>query len=137
MPTGKIFTYKTVIFENYLDTFGHVNNAVYFILFEQARWELITANGYGIDKIKETGIGPTILAIETRFMRELKARDEIIIQSQTLSYEKKISKIEQKILRNGEICCVAVFTMALFDLKLRKLILPTPEWLRGIGWQTN
>lgn len=135
MPVGHIFNYSTVVYENYLDSFGHVNNAVYLSLFEQARWEFISAHGYGLKKIQETNIGPTILEINIRFMRELKPRDAIQIQSQTISYDKKIFKVEQKILRGEEVCCVAVFTMALFDLNLRKLILPTPDWLRGIGWE--
>ncbi|HEY3234558.1 MAG TPA: hypothetical protein VGJ84_07565 [Polyangiaceae bacterium] len=35
--------------------------------------------------------------------------------------------------QSGELCCEAVLVIALFDVRARKLIAPTPEWLRAIG----
>jgi acyl-CoA thioester hydrolase len=32
-----------------------------------------------------------------------------------------------------ELCCDATFVVGLFDLQARKLVLPTPEWLRAVG----
>ncbi|WP_018344297.1 acyl-CoA thioesterase [Cytophaga aurantiaca] len=128
-----IFNYALTIREQHLDTFGHVNNATYLTLFEEARWELITQNGYGLSYIRETGLGPTILEINIKFLKELRLRQEIVIESRMISYEGKIGKIEQKMLRNVEECCIAEFTVALFSVKERKLVLPTPEWLKAIG----
>lgn len=130
----QIFTYPLTIEEKYLDSFGHVNNAEYLTLFEQARWDLITNRGYDLKKIKDSGLGPTILEINIRFMRELRLHDEIMIESQMLSLKGKISRLRQRMLRGDQVCCIAEFVMALFDLKERKLVLPTPEWLHAIGW---
>lgn len=134
---AKIFTYPVTIREIHLDTFGHVNNAAYFVLLEEARWELLTANGFGMKKIQETGIGPTILEIKISFLKELRLRDNIFIESQTTSYNKKIGTLTQKMLRDGELCCVADFVMGLFSLKERRLIMPTPEWLHAVGIQES
>lgn len=131
---GKIFKYPLIIKETHLDTFGHVNNATYFALLEEARWDLMVKNGYGLKKIQETGIGPTILEITIRFIKELHARDEIIIETQIISYDKKIARMVQKIFRHDELCSEAVFVIALFSLKERKLIMPTPEWLQAVGF---
>ena len=130
---AKIYTYPLVIKEVYLDTFGHMNNAMYLSLFEEARWQLMNENDYGISKIRETNLGPTILELKVRFMKELKLRDEVVIVTQLISYEKKIAKLQQKMLRNGEECCIGEFTIALFNLKERKLVLPTPEWCKALG----
>ena len=127
------FNYSLIIRESHLDTFGHVNNATYLSILEEARWELITQNGYGLSYIRETGLGPTILEINIKFIKELRLREEIIIESRMISYEGKIGKIVQKMLRNGEECCIAEFTVGLFSVKERKLVLPTPEWLKAIG----
>lgn len=127
------FSYPLTIREQHLDTFGHVNNATYLTLFEEARWELITQNGYGLSYIRETGLGPTILEINIKFLKELRLRDEIIIESKMISYEGKIGKITQTMLRKNEPCCIAEFTVALFSISERKLVLPTPEWLKAIG----
>jgi len=128
-----LFSYPLTIREQHLDTFGHVNNATYLTLFEEARWELITQNGYGLSYIRETGLGPTILEINIKFMKELRLRQEIIIESKMISYEGKIGKLIQTMVRNNEPCCVAEFTVGLFSVTERKLVLPTPEWLKAIG----
>ena len=133
---SKVFTYPLTIKEMHLDTFGHVNNAVYLELLEEARWDLITKNGYGLKKIQEVGIGPTILEIKLIFAKELRLREEIIIETQMLSYENKIGRLLQRMMRGDEVCCSAEFVMGLFDMKARKLILPTPEWLHAIGMET-
>ncbi len=130
----KIYTYPLTIKETYLDTFGHVNNAMYLTLLEEARWDLITQNGYGLKKIQESGMGPTILEFKLSFLKELCLRDKVTIETQLISYEKKIGKLSQKIIRNDEVCCIAELVMGLFDLKQRKLILPTKEWLEAIGF---
>lgn len=134
---GKIFSYPIIIKEAYLDTFGHVNNATYLTLLEEARWDLITKNGYGLNKIQQTGLGPTILQIKLSFLKELRLREHVIIETQLLSYKKKIGVLEQKMLRDNEVCCTAEFVFGLFDLRERKLIQPTPEWLRAIGFESK
>ena len=131
---GSAHFYDLTIRERHLDTFGHVNNAKYLEVLEEARWDFITRNGYGLDEVVRTRIGPTILEINLRFQREIKNRQRIKIRSWTDSYKGKIAKFVQQILdQDGNVCCEAVFTIGLFDLTARKLILPTPEWLRAIG----
>lgn len=129
----KIFYYPLTIKEAHLDTFGHVNNATYLTLFEEARWELITRNGYGLKKIQETRLGPTILEIKLTFLKELQLREEIVIETQMLAYQNKIGRLKQQMLRQETVCCVGEFVIALFDLKQRKLISPTADWLHAIG----
>jgi thioesterase-3 len=133
LSNAKIFTYPLTIKEGHLDTFGHVNNANYLVLLEEARWELITQNGYGLQQIKESGFGPVVLEINIKFMSELRLREEIVIETQMLSYESKVGVLIQKILRNGDICCLAEFKMGLFSVKERKLVLPTSEWQKALG----
>lgn len=130
---GEIFVYPLIVKETYLDTFGHVNNAMYLTLFEEARWDLITSKGYTIKKIQESGQGPTILELKLTFLKELRVRDEIIIETEMLSYEGKVGKLAQRIVRGKEICCRAEFIFGLFDLKQRKLVLPTDAWLKAVG----
>ncbi len=131
--TGQVFSYPIIIKETYLDTFGHVNNAIYLTILEEARWEFITKNGYGIKKIQETGLGPTILEIKLTFLKELRLREKIIIETQMISYERKIAKLSQKMIRDGELCCSAEMVFGLFSVHERKLVLPTKEWLNALG----
>ena len=61
---SKKFEYQTQIIESHLDSFEHVNNAVYLELYEEARWDFITTGGFGLSRIKEEGIGPVILDLQ-------------------------------------------------------------------------
>ncbi len=129
-----VHEYELLIHEAHLDTFGHVNNAKYLEVLEEARWDFITRNGYGLDEVVRTRIGPTILEINLRFQREIKNRQRVKIRSWTDSYRGKIAKFVQQILdQDGNVCCEALFTIGLFDLTARKLILPTPQWLKALG----
>jgi acyl-CoA thioester hydrolase len=126
---------KTVaISEAHLDSFGHLNNARYLELFEQARWDLITERGFGIDVIRTTLTGPTILEVTLKFLRELSARETVVIHSDLISYERKIGKFRQQMIKaDGNVACEAVFTFGLFDLRQRRLVDPTPAWAHAVG----
>lgn len=130
---SKIHKYTYVIKETCLDSFGHVNNSAYLTLLEEARWDLVTKNGYGLEVIKQTGLGPTILSVTLNFSKELYARDEVIIETQMDAYDRKIGKLTQRIIRDGEVCCEANFVIGLFCMAKRKLVLPTDAWLHAVG----
>lgn len=131
------FTYPIQIKEHHLDTFGHMNNATYLEILEEARWEFITSRGYGLEKIQETGLGPTILEINIKFKKEIRLREHINIESQLVSVNGKIARLKQVIRNsNNEIACEADFTLAFFDMRARKLVSLPPEWLYAIGATT-
>ncbi|MEE9218644.1 MAG: acyl-CoA thioesterase [Acidobacteriota bacterium] len=131
---GRKFTYETVVRETQLDSFGHINHAWYFQLFEDARWDMITQNGYGIDKIKKTGLGPTILQIKIRYREELQVRQRIRIESQCVSYKRTIGTLVQRMFNEtGDVCCTAEFIIGLLDINRRKLVAPNEAWKRAMG----
>jgi acyl-CoA thioester hydrolase len=117
------------ILEQHLDAYGHVNNVAYISLFEQARWDLITAGGYGLEQIKSSGVGPIVLEIQTKFRKELRLRQNIVIRSKTLFWKGKIGVLEQVMLDHaGVVYCEAKFTLGIFDLNARKLVSISDEW---------
>jgi acyl-CoA thioester hydrolase len=126
--------YPLLIREAHLDTFGHVNNATYLALYEEARWELISKNGFDLKYIQKIKKGPVILEVNVKFMKELKLREEITITSELVNYSALVGKLKQQMVKpNGEIASEALFTFGLFDLVERRLIEPTPEWRKAIG----
>ena len=130
----KKFSYTLMIRESHLDTFGHVNNSVYLQILEEARWDFITLGGYGLETVLRTGVGPTILEFNLKFIKELKLRQKITVVSQGTSYEKKIGKLKQDIYNEkNELCFEGLMTYGLFDTRERKLVLPSPEWLLAVG----
>ncbi len=138
MQQGRVSEYSILIREGHLDSFGHVNNATYLQIFEEARWELITKNGYGLDEVRRLGVGPTILAIQILFKRELRLRMSVVIKTQLQSYEGKIGILKQWIEdERGQVLTEVELKMALFDLTARRLVAPTPAWLHAIGAVTE
>ena len=126
--------YEIIIRESHLDTFGHMNNAAYLVLFEEARWELITKNGYGLNEVIKQQKGPVILDIEIRFKKEIKLREKIKITTELVSHERKISKFKQDMIKeDGTVAAELNLTFGFFDLQTRRLINPTPEWKKAIG----
>lgn len=131
---NRIFECSIQILEHHLDSFGHVNNARYFDLYEQARWDFITKYGYGLREVKEKQKGPVVLDVNCRFKRELLNREFVTITSQTKDSNGKIMSIYQQIIKeDGSIASEATFTFGFMDLKLRKLIDPPEQWLKAVG----
>ncbi len=47
-------------------------------------------------------------------MREIKLRDVIIIETQLISYERKVGKLLQKMIRGTDLCCKGEFYLWTF-----------------------
>jgi acyl-CoA thioester hydrolase len=127
--------YRFQVLEKHLDTFGHVNNAQYLVLYEEARWELIESNGYGLSRIKAEAAGPVLLEATVKFKRELKNREWITIQSFAGEMNGKMMVINQQMVKaDGKVASEASFTVGFMDLKERKLIVPPDDWLKIFGY---
>ena len=130
------FEYKLQILEHHLDSLGHVNNAVYLELFEQARWDFITKGGYGIDQFIKLQKAPVVLEVNMRFKKELINREFVTIRTTNSDYSGKVFKMTQEMIKDdGSVACIADFTVGFMDLAKRKLINPTEEWLKAVHVQ--
>ncbi len=128
------FVWQFAVLETHLDTFGHMNHATYLQLFEQARWEFVTARGYGLERVMKDQIGPTILELNIKYRRELRLRELITVESETLDYDGKIGHVKQRMInQKGEECAVIHLTIGMFDIKNRKLVRASNEWLKAMG----
>ena len=134
MANPLVHEYPFVVRESHLDTFGHVNNAQYLSLFEEARWQVITERGFGLREIQQTGTGPVILEANLKFKREAKLRENVTIRTYPPIESGKIATLKQEMVKeNGEVACEASFTIAFFDTKARKIIEASPAWRKAIG----
>jgi acyl-CoA thioester hydrolase len=138
MNPHKTFEYQVMIKEFHLDSFGHVNNAVYLQLYEEARWNFITKNGFGLEVIQAQQKGPVILDLQVKFRREVKNREIVTVYSQTAQIlNSKMMILEQKMFKaDGKLASEALFTIGFFDMRERKLIDAGPDWLKAVGIST-
>jgi len=63
-----------------LDSYGHVNNAVYLNYIEQATWEILRRTDT-LSHFQDNGVVPVVIEINIRYIRETKIFDELVIKS--------------------------------------------------------
>ncbi|UOF01119.1 acyl-CoA thioesterase [Bdellovibrio reynosensis] len=126
--------YNITIKEYHVDSYGHVNNATYLQIYEEARWELITSKGYGFHEVHQLQQGPVILEVNVKFFKEIPLRSKIDVTTEVMNYKGKVGQLLQKMMKeDGTVASEAVFTFGLFDMKARKLIEPTEKWKKALG----
>ena len=63
-----------------LDSYGHVNNAVYLQYYEQARWEMMQDRGV-LEELRKSNVLLVVVESLVRYMRELSLFDELVVES--------------------------------------------------------
>ena len=48
----------------HIDSFGHVNNSSYLVLYEEARWDILNKGNWEVDKIQREKIGHCFIKCE-------------------------------------------------------------------------
>ncbi len=133
------FRYDLTIEQPQVDAIGHMNNVAYVQIFEDARWQFITDSGFGFEMIKARKQGPIVLKIEINFRKEVLLGQRVYVESQVISHSGRLGRLRQdlKDVDDDTIYCKAIFTLGLFDMKLRKLILPSTDWIQACGGKIN
>ena len=76
----KKYTYKFVVRGYELDSYGHVNNAVYLNYLEQARWDIIEQLGL-LKYFKETGNFLVVVENKIKYIHELNIFNKVYIET--------------------------------------------------------
>jgi YbgC/YbaW family acyl-CoA thioester hydrolase len=107
-----MFEFKFSVRGYELDSYGHVNNAVYLNYFEQARWEIfrqLDLLGY----INENSLLLVVTEMNIRYSREIKLFDELYIQTK-VEKEAPYLVFYHKMYRSGskvKVCSASVKTI--------------------------
>lgn len=134
MPDNRTFQYTFTVTDDLIDEYGHVNNAHYLKLYEDARWAILELSNLGEDMIRKNLMGPVILEVNVRFSRELLKGEEIRIITTSRRKNDLIFYFDQEMINpQGKVASKALFTAALFDLKRRKMIRANDHWLQAFG----
>lgn len=76
-----MFEYKLSARGHELDSYGHVNHAVYLNYFEQARWELFRDLDL-VTYLKEHDLLIVVIEAQVRYHREIQLFDELVIRTE-------------------------------------------------------
>ena len=132
---AKEFIYEDKITSEYLDIYGHVNNAKYLVLYEKARWAMFKPFGITTETVKDQAEGPIITELTLKFRRELKEGDEIKIFTKFIGLKNSlIFNVEQRIqIGEKQIASEAKYDFAIMDMNKRKLKKVDDKWLSLFG----
>ena len=110
---------------------------MYLELYEQARWDVLSQNGYQRSSLSEINMGPVVLDIFVVYKKELTENDKIKIETHYAGVKHRLALyIEQKILNeNNQLVSSAKLTIGIMDLIKRKLIPHNEKWRKAMGDQ--
>ncbi len=109
------------------DSFGHVNNAKYLELLEEARWQYAEDNGL-MKLLTRDNLGFIIIDMRLRFRDEVVEGDRIVVSTQLLTLGSGSGEVEQLVRKDGQrkIALKSLFHFILVDRETR-----TPAAIEG------
>jgi thioesterase-3 len=99
------------------DRFGHVNNARYLELFEEARWADFEAHGLDMSFLEEQGVFPVVVRLTVSYRRPASAGDVLNIATavKRAGRRKVLLTQEAHFEGSGAVCAEAELTVVFLD----------------------
>jgi acyl-CoA thioester hydrolase len=117
-----------------LDTWGHLNQAVYLQYGEHCRWELFRAAGISTEALLRNRVGPVVLETTIRYRSELRGGDEVDVTCAFEWGEGKTFQVRQEVRRvDGTLSAEITAVAGLLDLDKRKLVPAPGKQLRALA----
>jgi acyl-CoA thioester hydrolase len=113
-----------------LDSFGHVNNAVYLTFVENARIAYLREV---VGAVRRDEIRNIMAAVSLEFRAEVSFEDELEIGVRTDRIGTKSFQLSYRLVRrDGEVAVDATSTQVMFDFDAGRAIEVPEEWRRAI-----
>ena len=123
MPAPFVTTQKLRFCDT--DALGHVNNAVYAVLCEAGRAELMASAGL---LAPEAGHAVVIARLELDFLRELNWPGEVAIETEVARIGARSVHLRQRLILAGELVARAHSVLAVIDTATRRAIPISARW---------
>ncbi len=107
------------------DRLGHVNNAVYAVMYEAGRAEMLAqANLLS----PAEGRAVVIARLEVDFLREMNWPGEVSVQSAVHRIGTKSFTLRQRLMVGDLLCSRATSVLAVIDTETRRAVALEPAW---------
>ncbi len=108
--------YKRKIWGFECDIYGHLNNAKYLQIYEEARADALMQMKIPIKKLREMGISIYLTNVEMEFKNGIQLEENIIVKSNILKISRIVSIWKQEIFDSkNELCNVAIVKGAFIE----------------------
>lgn len=108
------FEYKRKVFGYECDIYGHLNNANYFHIYEEARSEALAQTEYSVKKFNELGISLFVVHIELDYKKAVNFEENITVVSEITSVNRVKSTWSQSIFNSKNELCNTIYLEAVF-----------------------
>lgn len=100
--------YQRKIFGYECDIYGHLNNANYLHLLEEARSDALEKIGFPVRKFRDMGIHIYIISLNIKYKKGVELEDTVTIDSRYDKFNRLTSFWKQVIYNsNGDVCAEA------------------------------
>ena len=115
------------------DRFGHVNNARYLELLEEARWAHLEERGLDPEFLDDRGIFPVVVRLSISYRRPASAGDVLEITADVVrAGRRRIVIVQQaRFASSEELCVEAELTVMFLDRRTGRPVPLTQDILRA------
>lgn len=118
---------------NDTDRLGHVNNAVFAVMLEQGRSELLAATGLPLGESDDQSV--VIVRLELDFVAEMTWPGDVRIETEVLRLGRRSFTLRQRLHSGGALCANAVTVLVVMDRATRRAVSIDP-WRDTLApWQ--
>jgi acyl-CoA thioester hydrolase len=110
-----------------LDSYGHVNNAVYLQYLEQARWMMMKDANF-LEQINTEKLFLVVIDTHIRYLREAILFDELIVET-SLGVEKPYLVFRHKIVNGKTSCLLSRATVKTIFVNEQRMPLDIPDFI--------
>ncbi|WP_298815669.1 thioesterase family protein [uncultured Roseibium sp.] len=129
---------------NWLDAYGHLNEAYYLVPFSNATWKLQDHFGVGTDYFDKTGCALYTLETHLRYVGEVRAPATLKIETAILGVDAKRLHVGHTMLCDSRECATFECMLLHYDTKAERsapfpnaarsalqdsILMPTPDWV--------
>lgn len=96
---AKTFIAEHIVRGYELDSYGHVNNAVYLNYAEHARWCMIEEAAGSFAYFKNQGVNPVVARVEVDYKAPCYLGETIRIETTLLEFRRKVAVFRHRIVK--------------------------------------
>ena len=130
--------------KEWLDSYGHLNEAYYLVPFSNTTWKLQEYFGIGVPYFQETGCAIYTVETHLRYLKEVRFPATLHIESMILGIESRKLWFAHRMMVNGEECATGEFMTLHFDTRKGRVspipqdildrihastVVPHPDWI--------
>ena len=109
-----------------LDSYGHVNNAIYLNYLEYARGEYLLQRGLSLAHFKKWGAFPRVIGVKMEYKSPAFAEDVLTIEAEISRWKRTRATLYYRIVNEttGKLCALAETEMAFVNDSGRPVAIP-------------